>query len=200
MSRIGRTNRVLPAFWFHFAEAAAGPEDALRMVKLAEEVSAVVFLSGRPGFWGETLRGFPGELMVSGGHYASMRPNEQAVRNEMEAELIQWLSALGRTQIDYFFLECAGPLETFQINGVLEVLEMARQDGLIRNLGLLARNPYASLSLAQFNDAFDLYYFPHAEDSEVLAGLAESRRIDVLVNGIHVHRVTSSEQILEVVR
>ena len=74
------------------------------------------------------------------------------------------------------------------MNGALEALEAARQDGHIAFLGLQAEgNPMAVRSVWQFHDAFEALLVPRshleAEAYDALAPLAKERRVGVLTHG-----------------
>lgn len=102
----------------------------------------------------------------------------------VQAHLIETLSAIGREKIDFYFLRVQRAAEEFQISGVLEALEMARQEGHIGFVGLACDGPsLATLNLWQFHDAFDVVLIPDAISFDTLAPLAVERRVGVVLDG-----------------
>jgi aryl-alcohol dehydrogenase-like predicted oxidoreductase len=98
----------------------------------------------------------------------------------MQAHLIETLSAVGREYLDFYFLRVRSPLEEFQVDGALEALEMARQEGHIRFIGLSSegQSHLPALGLWQFHDAFDTVLLTPSQES--LAKLAQERRVGVV--------------------
>ena len=102
----------------------------------------------------------------------------------VQAHLIETLSAIGREKIDFYFLRVQRAAEEYQVSGVLEALEMARQEGHIGFVGLACDGPsLATLNLWQFHDAFDVVLIPDAVSFETLAPLAAERRVGVVLDG-----------------
>lgn len=99
----------------------------------------------------------------------------------VHAHLIEVLSCLGREHLDFYFLRIRRMVEEFQLAGALEAMELARQEGHIRFLGLACDGPpLATLSVWQFHDAFDAVLIPSAEAGKTLVPLARERRAGVL--------------------
>lgn len=105
----------------------------------------------------------------------------------VQAHLIETLSCIGREHFDIYFLRIRRAVEEYQISGALQAMELARQEGHIRFLGLCTDGPaFASLGVWQFNDAFDVALIPRnhydSEAYETLAPMAKERRVGVVTS------------------
>lgn len=103
----------------------------------------------------------------------------------IQAHLIETLSCVGREHLDFYFLRVRRAVEEYQIAGALEAMEMARQEGHIRFLGICCDgHPLATLGVLQFHDAFDALMTPRnhydEEAYKTLSPLAHERRVGVL--------------------
>lgn len=106
----------------------------------------------------------------------------------IQAHLIETLSAVGREHFDFYFLRVRDAVEEFQISGALQAMELARQEGHIRFLGIVCDGPaLATLGQWQFHDAFETLLVRrnplHTEDFETLAPLAKERRVGIVTEG-----------------
>ena len=110
--------------------------------------------------------------------------------------MIQVLSSIGREVLDVYFLRIRGPVQEFRVDGALEALEAARQEGHIRFVGLCCDGaPTAALTLWQAHDAFDLVMAPStltdhrafdtvaAHARRQRAGIVAARSMDGLGDG-----------------
>ena len=103
----------------------------------------------------------------------------------MQASLLQLLSALGREHLDIVFWSYRRALEQFQIDGALEALEMAKQEGHVAYLGLACEGPaLATLGMWQFHDAFDLVLANRSQEDheafDTLLPMARERRVGMV--------------------
>ncbi len=103
----------------------------------------------------------------------------------IQAHLLETLSSIGREWIDIYFLRVRKNMGEAQISGALEAMEMARQEGHIRHLGLLSDGPaLATLGLWQFHDAFEAIMVPRnpviADQYQTLSPLAQERRVGIV--------------------
>ena len=74
------------------------------------------------------------------------------------------------------------PWEEWQLNGALEALETAKQDGIVQHVGLACGdNDLAALAMWQFRDAFEMILVSSGQQFESLEPLARERRAGVLV-------------------
>ena len=105
----------------------------------------------------------------------------------IQAHLIETLSSIGREWIDVYFLRVRRAVDEAQLSGALEAMELARQEGHIRYLGIVCDgSSLATLGMWQFHDAFDLLLVPrnHYDDEayRTLAPLARERRVGVVTS------------------
>ncbi len=101
--------------------------------------------------------------------------------NLLQAHLIETLSCIGREYWDFYFLRFRGAVSESLLSGVFETLEMAKQEGHIRFIGLCSEgNPSATLAMWSLHDAFDAILIRRPEDVSALAPLARQRRVGVL--------------------
>lgn len=139
----------------------------------------VIDISANPALWGGQMRGTDALLMTRGGMEIERAPDEKAACDLIQAHLIETLSAIGREHIDFYFLQVRRALEEFQINGALQALENAKQEGHIRFLGLAAEGPgLAVQSVWQFRDAFEVLLLKSPDSG--LEGLAIERRVGIV--------------------
>ncbi len=180
----GRTNRVFPPIWLRLGLPRTS-EELEPLLEAAGEASLPIDITSQPGLWGGRLRGPDRFFTYVGSSHFEHSTDQTHAANLVQADLIQTLSAIGNETIDIYFLRVRRAIEEFQINGVLEALESAKQEGHIRFLGLCCDgNPFASLSLWQFHDAFDVLQVPSnpvdQDAYETLTPLAKERRVGIL--------------------
>lgn len=188
-SVLGRTNRAFPPVWLSLSlphESGEAPIDAL--VGAARDANVPLDLGGNPALWGGRLRGddqaFLMQMSTSGYERAT---DDRHAEDLIQAHLIETLSAIGREWIDVYFLRVRRAVDEAQLSGALEAMEMARQEGHIRHLGIVCDgSSLATLGMWQFHDAFDLLLVPrnHHDDEayRTLAPLAKERRVGVVTS------------------
>ena len=186
---MGRTNQAFPKTWVRPQPGApsgeAHPQQSLQeLLKFAVEQHLPIDVSIQPALIGGQIRS---EEFVSISRsrtdYTVATDHSHAV-TLVQAHLIETLSAIGREKIDFYFLRVQRAAEEFQISGVLEALEMARQEGHIGYVGLACDGPsLATLNLWQFHDAFDVVLIPDSVSFETLVPLAQERRVGVVLDG-----------------
>jgi len=181
---LGRTNKEFPPFWLKLA-LPKHSEDLDAFIEAVSDADLPVDVTSQPGLWGGKLRG-DGHFRTytSSSHFEHATDSSHAA-NLVQADLIQTLSAIGHETIDIYFLRIRRAVEEFQINGVLEALESAKQEGHIRFIGLASEgNPFGALSMWQFHDAFDVLQVarnPIEKDAyETLSPLARQRRVGIV--------------------
>lgn len=186
MNTFGRTNRTVPPVWLALAPpktAVEGGLDALADAAIAS--GAILDLSANMGPFGGRIGPSDAEIMICGGQEAAQGADEKGVQSLIDAAIVQALSAIGRPYVNFFFLRYERSWEEFQISAALETLEGARQEGVIRHLGLAATgSSFAALSMWQFHDAFECLAVPshplRRTDYETLSPLAQERRVGLL--------------------
>lgn len=133
------------------------------------------------------MRGADACLMALGGVDIERATDHNHASDLVQAHLIETLSAVGREYLDFYFLRVRRGLEEFQINGALEALEMAKQEGHVRYLGLCCDGPsLAVLGVWQFHDAFEVILIPRSQDDseayDTLAPVARERRVGIVTS------------------
>ena len=178
----GRTNEVFPSKWLRLIapENATHPGSAEALVQAALEAKTVIDISTSPALWGGFMRGTGAPLMILGTADLSRTVSEEHAKDIVQAHLIEALSAIGRDQIDFYFLRVAGALKEFQISGALVAMEGARQDGNVRFNGLAASDLQASLGVLQFHDAFEAILVDDGAGAASIKLLAKSRRLAIV--------------------
>ncbi len=190
---LGRTNQAFPKTWVRprpgTPSGELNPQQALRdLLKFAIEQHLPIDVSIQPALIGGQIRSEDFiSISRSRTDYTVATDHTHAV-TLVQAHLIETLSAIGREKIDFYFLRVQRAAEEFQISGVLEALEMARQEGHIGYVGLACDGPsLASLNLWQFHDAFDAVLIPDDVSFDTLAPLAVERRVGVVIDGAWRH-------------
>lgn len=189
LESLGRTNRVFPPVWVSLAAPQREFQEGWleRLVDAAVEAQTVIDISRGPALWGGAMRGTEAMVMSLGGLDIERATDEKHASDLVQAHLIQTLSAFGREYLDLYFLQIRRALEEYQINGALEALEMARQEGHIRHIGICCDGPaLAILGLWQFHDAFEVLLVPRnhydQEAYTTLEPLARERRVGVVTS------------------
>ena len=131
------------------------------------------------------MRGTSAELLVVGNSDFERANNETHACDFVQAHLIEVLSSLGRECIDFYFVRVRNMVEEYQISGVLQALEFAKNEGHVRHIGIWSDGPsLATLGFWQFHDAFEVVAVPRNhysdEDYRTLSPLARERRVGVI--------------------
>lgn len=186
---LGRTNETFPSVWLSLSAAQGSFEDgwADRLARSAVEQGTVVDVSSNPALWGGAIRGTDATIMTMGGLDIERATDERHAGDLVQAQLLEHLSAIGREHVDFYFLRVRRALEEYQIHGALKSLEMGRQEGHIRFVGLCCDGPsLAVLGTWQFHDAFDTVLIPrnHYDTSayDTLSPMARERRVGVVTS------------------
>ena len=181
---LGRTNRVFPKLWLSLGVPEIA-SDIEPLIAAALESRAPIDVSTQPSLWGQHLRGQDPVLLVNGTAEYEHAADESHAADLVSAHIIQTLSSLGRETIDFYCLPVRRVVEEYQFNGVLQSLELARQEGHIRHLAVVSEGPgLATLGMWQFHDAFELLvvtrnHYDHAA-YDTLMPVARERRVGVL--------------------
>jgi aryl-alcohol dehydrogenase-like predicted oxidoreductase len=105
----------------------------------------------------------------------------------IQAHLIEVLSCVGREWIDLYYLRVEEMPEEYQLSGALQALELAKQEGHVKHIGIsCAGSPFAALGAWQFHDAFETLLVPRSHTDvdayQVLSPLAKERRVGIVTN------------------
>jgi len=186
---LGRTNRAFPHVWLSLSTpydswSETWPKE---LVEASIAANTVIDISGNPGLFGGQMRGTDACLMAKGTLDIERASDQNHACDLVQAHLIQTLSAIGRENIDFYFLRVRKPLQEFQIQGALEAMESAKQDGHIGFVGLSSEGaPLTTLGLWQFHDAFEVILTPrnHYSDESyrTLQPMAAERRVGVITS------------------
>lgn len=179
---LGRTNRAWPRIWLQLSPPSDSDSTA-EFLAAAVETGLPLDVSVQPAYFGGQLRTHEYvSVLRSSLDYARATDHDHAV-HLVQAHLLESLSGLGRAVVDFYFLRVRDAVEEYQIAGALEALEVARQDGHIRYLGILADGPaLATLGVWQFHDGFDVILVGDASAYQTLAPLALERRVGVIAD------------------
>lgn len=184
---LGRTNAAFPRVWLSLSVPDGGFRDSspTDLAHAARATGLPIDISTQPALWGGPLRGGEDTLVTFGGRFLTSAHDERNALDLTQAHLIETLSAIGRETIDVYALTVRRPLEEWQINGALEALESARQEGHIRHFALHAEGSgHAALGLWQFHDFAELLFVPKSPRDTAaygnLAPLAGERRVGIV--------------------
>lgn len=112
------------------------------------------------------------------------RANDESHAHALtSALLVQHLSAMGRGRLDFFFLQLRRALEESVWSGFFGAVEDAREQGLVRFLGLEICGPVlGGLAQWRFHDAFEVVVTRGTppEDWESVRQVAEERRVGIV--------------------
>lgn len=192
----GRTNISVPDVWLRLVVG----DDPAALASAALATGLPLDLSTQPALWGGFLRhhaAFQNTLLMarSSTDFERATDEEHAV-HLVHAHLIEVLSALGRPCTDFYFVRVRGGLKELQINGVLQALELARDDGLIRFSGLAAEGPALAVrGVWQAHDGFEALLV--GPEGASLLPVAAERRVGVLHEGEGLPRLVTVRTVEE---
>lgn len=185
MELFGRTNIAVPPVWLSLREPeTSSPGWAEELCDAAVSAKTIIDITQRPALFGGLIAGKGSKVMAIGGADCGHAPDAIWAKNFIEAKLVSVLSCLRQDHLDFYFLDYTGPWEEWQINGALDALDGAKNDGLVHNIGLApSGSELAALAMWQFHDAFDgLLVSPSAYGT--LAPLANERRVGIVVREV----------------
>jgi hypothetical protein len=175
---------VFPPVWLSLSVPASS-SDLDGLVGAALDSGTALDVSTSPGLWGGRMRGTDAVLTCMSNTGYEEASDDRHASDLIQAHLIETLSCVGRDYWDIYFLRVRRAVEEYQIAGALEAMEMARQEGHFRFLGIACDGPsLATLGMWQFHDAFDALRVPVSDDDqeayETLTPLARERRVGVV--------------------
>ncbi len=175
----GRTNQAFSNLWLSLQ---MGLEDPAELAWEAAQGGHPLDVTNNIALWGGLLRDQNFPAVIFGTHESENAVDENHAATLVSAHIVQSISSLGGRPITFYFLPIRRAWEEFQIDGTLQALEMAREDGLIKHFGLWAEgHPLAVLGWWQFRDAFEALMIPHHPPAEehikTLVPLAKERRV-----------------------
>lgn len=185
---LGRTNREFPPVWLSLSLPNSGtaPSEIANLVSAAREAKVPIDVSSGPALWGGHMRAADEATLVqlSTITYENSTDSKHSI-DLIQAHLIEVLSSLGREWIDFYFFRIRKAVNEYQISGALEALEMARQEGHIRFVGICCDGPaLATLGTWQFHDAFDVLLVDRnhydATAYKTLNPMAQERRVGIV--------------------
>ncbi len=186
---LGRTNRYVYPVWARGdlrGDGVAEERAARTLPALLQSPVEVLDITPAPALWGRFLREGANALqvaVVSPANLLSHAPDARIAANLVQSHIVEILCAIGRSQIDYYFLSLRESLSEAQLSGALESLEIARQEGAIRALGLAAfGDPLSILAVWRLHDAFEVVLLPDTMEAiGTLLPEARARRVGVVL-------------------
>jgi hypothetical protein len=177
---LGRTNRIWADEWWRLV----GFGDLERMGSELRENPRPVLADGSPSIWANELRGSGCDWLVSHSGECEFGRSEEDAAGKMMGEIVQAVSCSPDGSIAIWFLRVDRPWEEYQINGALAALDSAREEGLVKHLGLhVAGSSMAVASLWRFHDAFDVVLCPPGSELDGVVATARERRVGVVQDG-----------------
>lgn len=150
------------------------------LAEAAQAAGVPLDITVQTAVWGGAMRATEAFVLAVGTADYERGTDDRHSGELIQAHLLQTLSAIGRECLDLYLLRVRKSVEEFQISGALESLEMARQEGYIRHVGICCDGPeMATLGVWQFHDAFEVLLAPPTALT-TLAPLAAQRRVGVL--------------------
>jgi hypothetical protein len=195
----GRTNQKLPSVWLRL-EVPTSSAEIDPLAEAALQSGLPLDLSTSPALWGGKMRGTSAILScVSSSDFEQANDSGHA-GNLIQAHMIESLSCIGREHWDFYFLRFRGAVSESILSGVFEALEMAKQEGHIRFIGLASEgDPNKTLAMWSLHDAFDAILIRDPGHVPILAPVAKQRRVGVLAptgGNVRLSPVRSSKEVL----
>lgn len=180
----GRTNRVVPPVWLKFLEPSQ-PDSIPQICKAAAQLKTVIDVTYQPALFGrfcsadtELLCELPATIQIA--------DSEQKAFDLATGALIQILSAIGRSKLEFLSVNLDLPLEDFQLEGLLKATSLFLDEGSISFLGFSARKAgRACLNNWRLHDAFSFGFISQNLDTSLrneIAALAENRRVGLITD------------------
>lgn len=177
---LGRTNRVWADEWWRLVGFG-------ELARVGEELRASprpILAGGSPSIWSNELRGAGCDWLVTSSAGCETARNEEESAGIMMGEIVQAVSCSPDGNISIWFLSVDRPWEEYQINGALAALESAREERLVKHLGLhIAGSAMAVASLWRFHDAFEVVLCRPGLELEGVVATARERRVGVVQDG-----------------
>lgn len=177
----GRTNESFPRLWIKPIFTAGASIKELASAAVASRT--VIDVSSNPAIMSGSLDSHS-KIAFTIPDRAARAADESQAFDIVQAELFEAMASLKREQIDFAFLLVRSAWEEYQASGALGALTAAKEEGVIRFIGLKASgNPMSALGFWQFHDAFEAISFPRSEGSDehwtTLHDLADARRVGI---------------------
>jgi hypothetical protein len=178
---VPRANRSFPSTWLRLCW---NPSSGDPQAYLAEalKTNLPLDLSLNTSLWAQGLNDETPIIAVGGIDIENSVSQEHAA-DLLEAFLFQVVCSLKVLSLETFFLEVRKPLKPFQVQGVLETLETARADSVVKFAGLYATSADDLMSVWADNDAFEFVMMPHDKLTEAVVALAKSRGVGLVTLG-----------------
>lgn len=175
---LGRTNWAAPPVWF--APVCDRLEDAAVLLDALPKGS-VVALNGP--VVAHACRGRDIVRLVDLGFAYETAANASHAADLVSADLLQVMALAGTATGLLVTLPVRTPLWGGQVEGALRALEGARDDGIVRHLGVRVAGPWAMVEPTwRRHDGFEFAVCPPETAEEVLS-FASGRRVGVVVSG-----------------
>lgn len=172
---LGRTNKAYPRVWLRPAPTAP-VHDAF--VQAIEAFGAPVDVSVSPAYIGGLLRASRLPFLAIGPDLSGQTEFARTLA-QVQAHVLETLCAIGRERLDFYFVRIREPLAREAQDAVMEAIEIFRQDGHIRFLGLFAEEAKSASAFWADRDAFEVV-LARADAIPSLLGTAHSRRVGMI--------------------
>ena len=156
--------------------------------------------------WRSAIGDCQSQLIGFGTDAFAMARSRQDACDIVSAEIVEFLSSMNGVSLAFFFVPVRRAYETFQWDGVIEALSLAKEDSLIRHIGLSCEGPsLAALLDWQFRDCYDAIVVKNEDARSDLHGLASERRVALIADYPqadatlpHIHSVCSTQEIVAI--
>lgn len=180
----GRTNRKVPRQWLKLKEPLE-PNTVPDLCKFIGQVDCVTDITYQPALFGRFLPA-PAKLLCELPATIQFADTEQKAFDLANGALIQILSAIGRSKLDFLTVDLDTPLEDHQLEGLLKATSAFIEEDTISFLGLsVRRTGRTALNNWKLHDAFSFCVFssrlPVPIQTEI-KNLAESRRLGLVLD------------------
>ncbi len=181
---LGRTNQYVSQKWW-----ALNPENInldTQKIEKAAEYNIPLDITNSTPYWGNLLYDLPNTspIVLRCGASLSDAENFNHAVSLVQSHLLSNLCSTRRECINYYVLKPRDSIDLTLLDGALESLESAREDSLIKHIGLdLTQNTENLLNLWIQRDAFEFIIIPnHTEKYDILSSIAKSKNVGIVIS------------------
>lgn len=140
-----------PIRWVRPVVSSAGSDLGRALL----DSECLVDISAAPAVWGPYLRPTPERVMIRVGSMLSQAGDAEHAQTLVEADIFEGLCSVGAPRVGLVGFVVASTLSEAQIEGAIQALTSARDDGVCLALALVALDEAAATRLWMLRNVFE---------------------------------------------